>query len=101
MKDKENRRLERQIDRLLRPLPALREPSEALMQRGWGVVRVPVAVALILGGVFSFLPLLGAWMLPLGLLLLAVDVPILRKPASRGIIGVRRWISLKLRAFRK
>lgn len=28
---------------------------------------------LIVGGIFSFLPILGIWMLPLGLLYLAVD----------------------------
>lgn len=28
---------------------------------------------LIVGGIFSFLPILGMWMLPLGLLYLAVD----------------------------
>ena len=36
----------------------------------------------MLGGIFSFLPLLGVWMLPLGLLLIAQDVPFLQK-ASR------------------
>jgi hypothetical protein len=33
---------------------------------------------LILGGLLSFLPILGIWMLPLGLLLLAEDLPVLR-----------------------
>ena len=35
---------------------------------------------LIFGGIFSFLPVLGLWMLPLGLLLFAQDVPVLQKP---------------------
>jgi hypothetical protein len=42
-----------------------------------------VAVLSIVGGVFSFLPMLGLWILPLGLLLLAHDVPFLRKPVGR------------------
>ncbi len=46
-------------------------------------VRIPAAVLLTFGGIFSFLPLLGAWMLPLGLLLIASDVPVLRLPVSR------------------
>jgi hypothetical protein len=37
-------------------------------------VRLAIAVLLILGGIFSFLPILGIWMLPLGLLLIAQDV---------------------------
>ncbi|MGZ3410364.1 MAG: hypothetical protein ACXU80_08410 [Xanthobacteraceae bacterium] len=48
-------------------------------------VRVPPAVALIAGGTFGFLPVLGFWMLPLGLVLIAQDVPPLRKPIGRAI----------------
>ena len=43
-------------------------------------VRVVIAILLILGGIFSFLPVLGIWMLPLGLLLIAQDIPLLQKP---------------------
>jgi hypothetical protein len=49
-------------------------------------VRIPPALLLIVGGVFSFLPILGLWMLPLGLLLLAQDIPPLRRPIGRAII---------------
>jgi hypothetical protein len=45
-------------------------------------VRVPAGVALIGGGVLSFLPVLGIWMLPLGLALLAQDIPLIRKPMA-------------------
>jgi hypothetical protein len=38
---------------------------------------------LILGGLLFFLPILGIWMLPLGLLLLAEDLPVLRSWRSR------------------
>ena len=43
-------------------------------------VRLIIAILLILGGIFSFLPVVGLWMLPLGLLLIAQDVPLLQKP---------------------
>lgn len=101
MRDKDERRLQRQIDMLARPFPALRGPARALRGRGWAIVRVPMAIALILGGILSILPFLGAWMLPLGVLLLAVDVPMLRRPASAAVIHVRRWLSLRLRRFKK
>ena len=39
-----------------------------------------MGVLLICGGLFSFLPILGLWMLPLGLGLLADDVPRPRYP---------------------
>jgi hypothetical protein len=45
--------------------------------------RVPAAVALTVGGLFGFLPVLGFWMTPLGLSLLAVDVPFMRPPLAR------------------
>ena len=75
----------------LPPRPArfvgwLRKPSSRL-------ARIPLAILLIAGGIFSFLPLLGLWMLPLGLLLFAQDVPILRKPMARMLGWVeRKWI---------
>jgi hypothetical protein len=64
----------------------LRKPSSWL-------VRIPLAILLIAGGIFSFLPVLGLWMLPLGLLLFAQDVPILQKPMARMLGWIeRKWI---------
>jgi len=55
-------------------------------------VRIPVAGALVVGGMFSFLPVLGIWMLPLGLVLIAQDVPPLRSPMARMLAwGHRKW----------
>ena len=63
----------------------LRRPSSRL-------VRIPLAALLILGGIFSFLPVLGLWMLPLGLLLFAQDVPFLQGPLIRLLAWVeRKW----------
>lgn len=64
----------------------LRTPKNA-------IVRLPVAFLLILGGIFSFLPLLGIWMLPLGLLILAIDVVVLQEPVTRWIIIAKRKFS--------
>jgi hypothetical protein len=74
----------------LPPRPAkfvawLRKPSSVL-------VRIPLAILLIVGGIFSFLPILGLWMLPLGLLLFAQDVPILQKPLAQMLGWLeRKW----------
>src|SRR5215472_10764229 len=48
-------------------------------------VRVPTGVALIGAGVLGFLPLpiVGIWMLPVGLALLAHDIPTMRRPMAR------------------
>jgi hypothetical protein len=55
--------------------------------------RVPIAILLVAGGFLSFLPVLGLWMLPLGLLLFAQDVPPLQKPMAHGLGWVeRKWL---------
>jgi hypothetical protein len=65
-------------------------------------VRIPVGVLLVLGGIFSILPVLGLWMLPLGLLLIAHDVPHLREPVGRATIWLtRKWTELRQRLFRR
>lgn len=48
----------------------------------WGV-----GLLLIAGGVLGFLPLLGFWMIPLGVLLLASGSPRVREAAK----GAYRW----------
>ena len=55
--------------------------------------RIPIGVALTAGGVVGFLPILGFWMVPLGLAVLAQDVPVMRPPlawALRKINGERK-----------
>jgi hypothetical protein len=56
-------------------------------------VRIPLAFLLVVGGIFSFLPVLGLWMLPLGLVLVAQDLPFLEKPLARLLGWIeRKWI---------
>lgn len=91
--DRDKARLDRQLGRLERRLPAwaarslgwLRKPSSR-----W--VRLPVGALLVVGGILSILPFLAIWMAPLGLLLLAQDLPVLRRPTGRAMIWTgRRW----------
>jgi hypothetical protein len=63
----------------------LRRPSSR-----WA--RLPAGLLLICGGLLSILPILGLWMLPLGLALLAEDAPPLRRARGRVLDWVeRRW----------
>jgi len=80
------RRVERRFPgRFARFLRWLRHPASR-----W--VRIPVALLLIAAGVVGFLPVLGFWMLPLGLVLLAQDLPLLRRPMRRLLVcSERRW----------
>jgi hypothetical protein len=42
-------------------------------------VRIGIGVLLVLGGLVGFLPVLGFWMIPLGLLVLSIDLPVVRR----------------------
>ncbi len=53
------------------PLPASR------------LVRIGLGTALVLGGLIGFLPVLGFWMVPLGFIVLSVDLPAVRRQRRR------------------
>ena len=55
-------------------------------------VRVPAGIALVGGGVLSFLPVLGLWMLPVGVALLACDVRPMQPPLTRALRFANRKI---------
>ncbi|MEH6949782.1 hypothetical protein V4R08_00225 [Nitrobacter sp. NHB1] len=75
--------------RLAKFIGWVRKPSSRL-------VRIPLAIVLIVGGIFSFLPVLGLWMLPLGLILIAQDLPFLQGPMARMLGWVeRKWMERK------
>jgi hypothetical protein len=42
-------------------------------------VRLGLGILLVAGGLLGFLPVLGFWMIPLGLLVLSVDLPAVRR----------------------
>jgi len=95
------RRFDRQFAYIARLAPTLRHPILTIRTRGWWIVRLPLAIAFILGGFLAFLPVLGVWMLPLGLLLLAVDLPILRGPTASFMIRTRRRVTIWMRWWRR
>ena len=85
--------LDRQFNRLQRRIPDF---AARLLERirrpeaRW--IRIPLGLLLVLGGIFSFLPVLGIWMLPLGLLLLALDLVFLQGPVNSTVVrGSRKW----------
>lgn len=86
-------RLNRLFDRLERRIPGAAARALARVRRPEArFVRIPLGILLVLGGIFSFLPVLGIWMLPLGLLLLAVDLIFLQGPVNMAILrGSRKW----------
>jgi hypothetical protein len=57
----------------------------------WGQVHLPwglrstLGLVLSVAGLFGFLPILGFWMIPVGLALIALDIPPLRR-------RLRQWL---------
>jgi hypothetical protein len=47
--------------------------------------------ALLLGGMFGFLPVLGFWMIPLGFALLSIDNPSVRRLRRKAEVRWGRW----------
>lgn len=76
-------------DRVSRAIRWLRDPGSR-----W--IRLPLGLALVAAGFFGFLPVIGFEFIPLGLLLIAQDVPFLRKPvASLTLWLEHRWVALR------
>ena len=55
------------------------------------LARIALGLALVLGGLLGFLPIIGFWMIPLGLAVLAVDLPRVRRLTRRTSVALGRW----------
>ena len=94
-------RLHRQIDVLRGRNARLDRFIDWIEDDRTRLYRIPLAFLLILGGIFSFLPLLGFWMMPLGVMLLALDLPVLQGPVAALVIRIRRKMGRWLHRRRK
>lgn len=73
----------RAAGRLMQRITRLRRHPSRWVRRGLGL-------GLIAGGMLWFLPILGAWMLPLGLVILSDETGHLRRPRRRLQIWLAR-----------
>ena len=82
---------ERRLQRLICRLPGKIQAITRWLRRPasrWA--RIPAGALLIIGGCLSILPFFGLWMLPLGLMLLAEDIPPLRRARGRALDWLAR-----------
>ena len=56
------------------------------------LARMIIGAALVLGGLVGFLPVVGFWMIPLGLLVLSIDLPIVRRWRRGLAVRLGRWM---------
>lgn len=84
--------------------PSLRTRVKDWLTRLQGApsyVSVPIGVLFILGGVFSFLPVLGPWMLPVGLAILAPHVPFARRLLRKLFRLALKWRIIRVKRVGK
>jgi hypothetical protein len=88
--DKAFDKLEREApDFLTRGICWLRKPEAR-------IVRLPLGILFIVAGFLWFLPVVGIEFLPVGLLLVAQDVPFLRRPVGRMTLYLLgKWTQLR------
>lgn len=67
------------------------KPIKNRMRSMSSAVRVTVGVLLLIGGLLGALPVLGFWMIPLGLLVLSIDFQWARK----GYLSIILWLRKK------
>jgi hypothetical protein len=58
------------------------------------MVRIAIGVLLILFGLLGFLPLLGFWMIPLGLVVLSIDIPVVRRWRRQAQVRLGQWLKV-------
>lgn len=93
--DEGRRELDRAFDVLERHVPGwLRKAVGWLRSPGSRWVRIPIGLLFIASSTVWFLPVVGIEFLPIGLLLIAQDIPFLRRPMGK----LGQW--LELGAFR-
>jgi hypothetical protein len=56
------------------------------------LLRVFIGGLLVAGGLLGFLPVLGFWMVPLGLIVLSVDSPTVRRFRRNATIKLGHWL---------
>jgi hypothetical protein len=72
-------------------LAKVRFGSKSYDLPGNRIARIVLGVFLVLFGLLGFLPFLGFWMVPLGLLVLSADIPPVRRLNRRVTVAVARW----------
>ncbi|MBT7955969.1 MAG: hypothetical protein HN731_12310 [Rhodospirillaceae bacterium] len=74
-------------------LRALRQANYLGLRKIKPGLRTLAGILLVIGGMFGFLPILGFWMIPVGLLLIALDIPALRRPIQYWLLRLKQKLN--------
>ncbi|MDP4823707.1 MAG: hypothetical protein NWR47_07145 [Aestuariivirgaceae bacterium] len=70
----------------------IRFGSRTFRLPGSVLLRVPIGVLLVIGGLLGFLPILGFWMIPVGVAVLSVDIPVVRRFRRKATVRIGLWL---------
>ena len=59
------------------------------------LARTAIGVLLIAAGLLGFLPILGFWMIPLGLIVLSVDSHFIRRRRRQAAVKLGAWLKAR------
>ena len=83
-------------------MPSIRFGKRSVRLPESRLLRIGIGGAFIAGGVFSFLPVLGIWMLPVGLIVMSHDFPRIRRFRRQWQVKLsRKWARLRGKAVTK
>jgi hypothetical protein len=73
-------------------VPKVKFAGYSVRVPGNPLLRIAVGILLIIGGLLWFLPVVGFWMLPLGIAVLSVDFPPIRRFRRRETVRIGYWL---------
>lgn len=77
-------------------MPSIRFGKRSISLPRNRTARVAVGSGFVLGGALGFLPVLGFWMVPIGLIVLSHDFPRVRRLRRQLEVALmRRWAKLR------
>jgi hypothetical protein len=80
-------------------MPSIRFGKRSVKLPENRLARIAIGAGFVTGGVFSFLPVLGIWMLPLGLIVLSHDFPRVRRLRRQSQVRLtRKWMQMRGKA---
>jgi purine-cytosine permease-like protein len=80
-------------------MPSIRFGKRSISLPRNRTARVAVGSGFVLGGALGFLPVLGFWMVPIGLIVLSHDFPRVRRLRRQSEVALlRRWARFRNKA---
>ena len=72
---------------------ALRRANVIAVRHMWPGTRIGAGAIFLVGGVLGFLPILGFWMVPVGIFMVISEFPPARRPMQRRLYRMKKTLT--------